>query len=96
MSGGRFQYVCYDMDDAEHAYRATFKLMEMRDHCAGQFPEAVPHIEDMLSFLHAFNEEYAKRGVILKDLLKAVEWNASSDWGEERVYKALAELEGQQ
>lgn len=92
MSGGSFDYVCYDMEDPEWAYRAKLKLEAMKTHCETRHPEAVPYIDDMLQFIHAFNEEYLKKGSRIADLLKSIEWYQSGDWGSEAVEDALKTL----
>lgn len=96
MSGGSFDYVCYDMDDPEYAYRSQRKLLEMREYCEGLFPDAIPHIDDMLQFINAFQEAYLEKGARIKDLLQAIEWERSSDWSEISVHKAIANLKAKQ
>lgn len=92
MSGGSFEYVYIDVQDPEWAYRAQSKLRDMKAYCEGAFPDAVIHIDGMLQFIEAFNEVYLEKGMKLVDLLKAIEWYASSDWGKDSIQKALDEL----
>lgn len=96
MSGGSFDYVCFDMEDAEWSQRSKLKLIEMRDYCREYFPDAVPHIEDMLQFILAFDEQYLTKGKRIHDLLKSIEWYASSDWGPDAVQDALNKLKSQE
>jgi hypothetical protein len=92
MSGGSFGYVYIDMQDPEWAYRAKSKLQDMKEHCEGIYPEAVPHIDDMLQFIHRFDEEYLKKGKKIADLLQSVEWCVSGDSGPDDIQRALDKL----
>lgn len=92
MSGGSFDYVYMDMLTADHLYSAADKLRRMREYAEAAFPAAVPYIEDMLQFIYRFDTEYSEKGARISGLLKAIEWEASSDWGEKDVQKALDEL----
>lgn len=92
MSGGSFDYVYRDMEDPERARSATSQLERMKEYCSLYFSDAVPHIDDMLQFIYRFNSEYVEKGARIADLLHAVEWERSCDWGPEDVEEALQAL----
>lgn len=92
MSGGRFGYLYIDMGGPDRLYDTADKLRRMKEYSESAFPDAVPHIDDMLQLIYRFDQEYCEKGAKISHLLKAVEWEASSDFTADQVQDAIDEL----
>jgi len=91
MSGGSFEYACYDVLDSDWALRILPKLEDMRRR-SSQHPEVIPHIESVINLIYQFKNDYDKIAHPLYDLFKAIEWYHSSDWGIQSIYDELDKL----
>lgn len=91
----RFGRLYDDMSDPNQVGEIRWKIAEMKSYCEAYFPDALPYIDELLQFLEHFYEEYYQTGDRLKDLLQAIEEEASSDAVEADVYKAIAALKAQ-
>lgn len=89
MSGGRFNYACFKTGDFSDAGQLLGVLPEIRDYCETVHPRAVIHIDLYIMFLQEMEAVYLKKGKEMRDLLEAIEWEASSDWSIDSVTKVL-------
>lgn len=89
MSGGRFNYAYLKAGDFNDAGQLLAILPEMRDYCESIHPRAVIHLDLYIQSLQEMEAAFLKKGEGLRDLLKAIEWEASSDWGIDDVTEAL-------
>ena len=95
MSGGAFNYLCWRL---AHGLFEDYllDLQEMATHVRDNpdYSEKVSEIIDDY-YQYACNEQTGieARHEKLSDLMKAVEWCASADWGPEEANKIAEELE---
>lgn len=97
MSGGSYDYLCYNTELADLLNRGE-ALAAMRDRLS-QLPgaeDAAAETEQLIALLHGMVIRVEARAKRLAPVWKAVEWRDSSDWGDEQVQQALTEWrEGQ-
>lgn len=85
MSGGSYNYLCFNTDDLT-SRRADLDAMAERLTALGWAPEAAQatrQVIDMIEQTHAAAE-------LLSDVWRAVEWWDSSDWAEDQVREEIA------
>src|SRR5215207_487543 len=95
MSGGSYDYLCYQGDLDELIGRKR-TLREMADRLAGlgYAQDAAAETEELLVMLRQWEVRAQVRAKRLQDVWKAIEWWDSCDWSEDRVKEALAEYRG--
>ena len=79
MSGSSFNYLC-DKEDA-----GWTRYIEMAEACGEKWPEVAVELRRIA----ALKKAGETRHVEFYDVLKAVEWYFSGDWGSEAVDKAM-------
>lgn len=88
MSGGSFNYLCFE--DAEDLPR---KLSDMRDMAAALTSlgahDAAGETEDMIAIVEHCHRRLKTRLYRLQQVWQAVEWRQSGDWGDDAVREAL-------
>lgn len=108
MSGGSFNYLYRGKFDDLHTYLRALREMAERlsEH---EFYWGAEEMEDpegarleAARILHRHHERtqammiaLQARHEVLSDLMKAAEWYKSSDWGPERIERAVKELTGE-
>lgn len=95
MSGGSFEYLCYNVDDASEVFRHTYQVKRMVEHLEniGKH-DAAREVMKYNLFLSAMRSRIETYGNWIQPLLKATEWEASGDSGMEAIDRAYDELLG--
>lgn len=86
MSGGSFDYLYLDLEDPEKILGTPHCLREMEEYLRGRGKHEIA--DEILRFrldVEAHARRLMTMGGRLKDVVKAVEWWASGDWGEDQV-----------
>jgi hypothetical protein len=92
VSGGSFDYACYDVWDLNKAQSLHGKLMDMRGRLLTSHPDVIPYLSEMIEYINHIVAEYDEKGRRIYELLYAIEWFYSGDTDEEGITKALEEL----
>lgn len=97
MSGGSFNYLCYKVTDLQSntlyslLYEAKQMEARLRETCKH---DAADEIQAYCLSLETAIRRLETQGKYLSDLMHAVEWWQSSDYGPERVDEAMSRLIG--
>lgn len=88
MSGGSFNYLC--RADAADLFSRTEDLARMADSMTRRgMPDAAAEVEYIAADMAAFLRRTEVRLQRLHDLMRAIEWHESGDYGPEQVAEEL-------
>lgn len=91
MSGGGFNYLFVRMSDPSKGMSALSDLGMMKEHCE-VYPEAIPYLQGMIDLINMQATAYLELGQKIAPLLRAIEWEASSDGDSEGIVWELEAL----
>jgi hypothetical protein len=89
MSGGSFEYLCFDVEDTDKILSTPERLRKMEAYLRARGKHDIA--DEVLCFclnIETHMRQLLAMGNRMTDILLAVEWWASCDWGEDQVDKA--------
>lgn len=98
MSGGSFDYLCWVDGEDLAAGRRDEDLASIRSYLAKRSPGEETLLDSTLARISAARIAYAaavekaRFTADERDLLQALEWHASSDWGDDRVRSVIERM----
>jgi hypothetical protein len=95
MSGGAFEYAYLDTADFSKAEDLLRKLYEMRGVTLTAYPDVIPYLNGMASYIETARDAYLEKAPQIRDLLQSIEWCYSGDSGPDDIYRALEILKTQ-
>lgn len=95
MSGGSYNYLCYQ--DADALLNRDGDLQEMADRLAGlgYANDAAKETQSLLLEIRRCKNRIQSVAERLEPVWHAIEWWDSNDWGEDQVKAAIAKYRGE-